>query len=313
MQTSSYRIGTVSRLTGVPAATLRVWERRYGGVQPSRTGKGVRLYSDNDVRRIALIRRAAQAGHSVGTLFELSEEELQRCVGDSPGVPAAAPKESGPPVRMVLVGAEMKARFGSNGNAVTRPGLEIVARLDSIEALEAQPIEGNVVLTEIGSLLPAMVERLCALQARQPQTRIIAVYRFAHPDALSRLGDGCVMAVRGPLDRTQLEAICERYARRPLGMSIVVPGPDCVPQRRFSDAQLAQLVSQPSGIQCQCPHHLAEILAALTAFEDYSAGCQNRDDDDAALHATLSRATARARCVMEQALECVLRHERIEL
>lgn len=42
----------VAALTGVLETTLRVWERRYGIVTPTRSGGGYRLYSDADVARL---------------------------------------------------------------------------------------------------------------------------------------------------------------------------------------------------------------------------------------------------------------------
>ncbi len=53
-QSPTYRIQTVAVMTGVPAATLRSWERRYGVPQPVRTRTAYRLYNDDEV---ALIRR----------------------------------------------------------------------------------------------------------------------------------------------------------------------------------------------------------------------------------------------------------------
>ncbi len=44
-----HRIRAVSELTGVPAATLRAWERRYGLPLPNRTPSAYRLYTDRDV------------------------------------------------------------------------------------------------------------------------------------------------------------------------------------------------------------------------------------------------------------------------
>ena len=35
-----YRIGTVSKLTGVDPHTIRAWERRYQAIVPRRTGGG---------------------------------------------------------------------------------------------------------------------------------------------------------------------------------------------------------------------------------------------------------------------------------
>lgn len=53
---SVYTIGHAARLTGVPSATLRAWERRYGLVAPARTESGYRLY---DERALQLLRAMA--------------------------------------------------------------------------------------------------------------------------------------------------------------------------------------------------------------------------------------------------------------
>ncbi|MFZ1539056.1 MAG: MerR family transcriptional regulator, partial [Chromatiaceae bacterium] len=47
-----YPIRTLSRLTGVPAVTLRAWERRHRLLTPTRTEKGHRLYNEADVDRV---------------------------------------------------------------------------------------------------------------------------------------------------------------------------------------------------------------------------------------------------------------------
>ena len=49
--TSHLRIGELSRRTGASPDLLRVWERRYGLLRPTRSPKGYRLYSADDVRR----------------------------------------------------------------------------------------------------------------------------------------------------------------------------------------------------------------------------------------------------------------------
>ena len=46
---SDFPIRVLSEQTGVPATTLRAWERRYGLLKPKRTPKGHRLYNENDV------------------------------------------------------------------------------------------------------------------------------------------------------------------------------------------------------------------------------------------------------------------------
>lgn len=44
-----YPIRTISEMTGVHPVTLRAWERRYGLIEPHRTAKGHRLYSEDDI------------------------------------------------------------------------------------------------------------------------------------------------------------------------------------------------------------------------------------------------------------------------
>ncbi|MCE2573138.1 MerR family transcriptional regulator [Motilimonas eburnea] len=47
-----YPIREVSQQTGVNAVTLRAWQRRFGLLNPQRTAKGHRLYSEQDVARV---------------------------------------------------------------------------------------------------------------------------------------------------------------------------------------------------------------------------------------------------------------------
>lgn len=57
-----YRIQSVAEMTGVSAATLRAWERRYGLPAPRRSSSAYRLYSDRDVERIRRVRELCEAG-----------------------------------------------------------------------------------------------------------------------------------------------------------------------------------------------------------------------------------------------------------
>ena len=59
---SYLRIGELSRRTGVSVDLLRAWEKRYGLLEPSRSGGGFRLYSDADVGRIEAMQHHLGAG-----------------------------------------------------------------------------------------------------------------------------------------------------------------------------------------------------------------------------------------------------------
>ncbi len=73
-----YRIGVVSRITGISQHALRVWERRYGSFDPVRTEAGGRLYTDADISRFILIKKLLDRGHSIGRLAKLPTGELER-------------------------------------------------------------------------------------------------------------------------------------------------------------------------------------------------------------------------------------------
>ena len=58
-------IAVVAQRTGLSQDVLRVWERRYGAVTPSRSSSGLRVYSDADIERLILLRSATRAGRRI--------------------------------------------------------------------------------------------------------------------------------------------------------------------------------------------------------------------------------------------------------
>ena len=59
-----YTVGRTAQLTGVPRETLRKWEQRYGVVSPARTEGNYRLYDDEAVRRLSVMRDLVDSGWS---------------------------------------------------------------------------------------------------------------------------------------------------------------------------------------------------------------------------------------------------------
>ncbi len=57
-----YTIKTVAARTGVPATTIRAWERRYAVVAPLRSPGGYRVYSDRDLRAVARMAEFVRQG-----------------------------------------------------------------------------------------------------------------------------------------------------------------------------------------------------------------------------------------------------------
>lgn len=74
----------VSKRTGLPMATLRAWERRYGFPLPQRRpGTNRRLYSQLDIERLVAVKRAMESGYRVGDLLGKSLEALDALGGRS--------------------------------------------------------------------------------------------------------------------------------------------------------------------------------------------------------------------------------------
>lgn len=76
---AKFPIRELSARTKVNTVTIRAWERRYGLLNPERTSKGHRLYSDNDVATIdkilALVARGVPLGKVKTLLTEDSVDE----------------------------------------------------------------------------------------------------------------------------------------------------------------------------------------------------------------------------------------------
>lgn len=80
---SRYPIGVVTRRTGLSADVLRVWERRYAVVTPTRSPGGQRLYSAADLERLRLLRRVVEGGHRIAGVARLATADLERLAAES--------------------------------------------------------------------------------------------------------------------------------------------------------------------------------------------------------------------------------------
>jgi DNA-binding transcriptional MerR regulator/methylmalonyl-CoA mutase cobalamin-binding subunit len=76
-------IAVVSRRTGLSAHVIRAWEKRYAAVKPARTEGKHRLYTDDDVRRLLLLRDAVKTGRSIGRIAQLQDDELRELIGNA--------------------------------------------------------------------------------------------------------------------------------------------------------------------------------------------------------------------------------------
>ena len=82
-----YRIHRVTKFTGLSRDVIRVWERRFEILKPTRTSNRYRNYSDEDVALMRFVKRPLDTGASIGELSKLGREELSIL---TPGIGGAA-------------------------------------------------------------------------------------------------------------------------------------------------------------------------------------------------------------------------------
>jgi DNA-binding transcriptional MerR regulator len=74
-ESNVFRIGELSRRSGVSPELLRAWERRYGLLDPMRSKGGLRLYSPADLERVRSMQRYLESGMAAAEAATLALRE----------------------------------------------------------------------------------------------------------------------------------------------------------------------------------------------------------------------------------------------
>lgn len=79
-----YSIKAVSQITGLSVEIIRAWERRYKAVEPERDHNQRRVYRNEEVKRLHLLKKATERGHPISQVVQYGDDELQKLVATSP-------------------------------------------------------------------------------------------------------------------------------------------------------------------------------------------------------------------------------------
>ncbi len=71
-----YSIKELERLSGIKAHTIRIWEKRYNVLDPERTDTNIRLYSDQDLKKLLNLSLLYRHGDKISKISKLSAEQL---------------------------------------------------------------------------------------------------------------------------------------------------------------------------------------------------------------------------------------------
>ncbi len=309
-----YRIGVASRMSGVAAHTLRKWEERYQLVAPTRTPTGERLYSETQVRYLSRLKGLVDAGMDISDLVGLSEEDLE--AAEQNVIPAAGFTErESPPPRVTVIGRHMPEYLRQHGDSLTRLSIErVLSEPDELDGVDAGPTDLLICEQEnVTSDTPGTIERLLTASGAKA---VVVLYQFGPRWALHALRSSRVAVARMPVDPRDLQRLALGMWYEIAGWPSIVLGSDHglqAPPPRFSEATLMRVSSMSTAIRCECPHHIADLLMAVTSFEEYSATCEVEQPADAEEHRYLRATAASARMLFEDALVRLARAEGISV
>lgn len=73
---NKFNIKVISNRTGLSPQLIRTWEKRYNAVEPDRSVSNRRLYSEQDLEKLILLKRATSMGIAISSVAQMSIEEL---------------------------------------------------------------------------------------------------------------------------------------------------------------------------------------------------------------------------------------------
>ena len=76
MQVAVYSIKDLEKLSGIKAHTLRIWEQRYGIIEPRRTKTNIRYYLDEDLKFILNVALLNKNGIKISKIATMGKDEI---------------------------------------------------------------------------------------------------------------------------------------------------------------------------------------------------------------------------------------------
>ena len=157
-----FGIGAIVSRTGLTAQGIRMWEKRYKAVTPQRSETNRRLYSQEDVARLVLMKQLTDAGHRICRIANLSLEQLEvrraDLLGGQAGVSVQEVRESS---RVLVVGAGLVEPLEGEDLEL----LESIVDLDSAMAAKSLP-QTDLLVVEAETLFPETREKVLDLMQR---------------------------------------------------------------------------------------------------------------------------------------------------
>jgi methanogenic corrinoid protein MtbC1 len=255
-----YTVKHVAALTGLSPDTVRMWERRYAVVRPTRSESGYRVYDDAAVQRLTAMRALVDGG--CPPREAAARVTSGTTLGPLPVTPtAAAPSDASPLDAVPVDGALVTA-------ARTLDAAGLAATLD--EAFAAAPFEEVVddwLLPQLAGLGAAWTAGTVSVGGEHfvsaaVQRRIAAAFEEA--DVLE--GSPRVLVGLGRGSRHELGVLAFAAVLRRAGVDVVYLGADVPPESWVVLTSGAPVAAVVLGVPTASDSTAArETLGALAA------------------------------------------------
>lgn len=310
---TSFKIGAVSRITNIPIDTLRIWERRYSVVVPIRSNNSDRLYRNEDINRLTLLKMLVDRGHSIGSIAPLANEKLiERLEVHDQNKICIKSDDTKKTVRVVVIGEVLSLQLEHFNMAQSDFRFTGLYRNETDFTADNKDDAIDVLIFECPAIQGDHIKHISDLFKNSGAKQLMLIYGFTNSAAKSLLRKTDFTYIQAPITIDHLKTEINNLIKENnisddnhFGVEL----DNKAPLRTYSNNELIKLSSASTTIKCECPQHLSSMILKLIQFEVYSDECAIRFKKDADLHILLGNLTGHARSIMELALGKVIEAE----
>ena len=309
-----YKIGAVSKITGINIPTLRSWENKFDIVTPTRVNGTQRGYTKQDLDKLVLIQALIDSGDSISSLRGLSLEQLQSRLlsNDSSKNDSNSSHEKLLELNVITIGTMIPDLEAETAGL---PSIKVAKKYDLDEFTDDENEEikcdCDLIIFELATLHIQTINWIKGILTNNSINHCIILYRFASSDGMMAANtDKRLNTLRQPVSAQDIFLMIKFLTDiEPSNRNSVKARHDeHVP---FTDKELWEISVMANPIHCECPKHLSSIISSIKGFEKYSADCEELSESDRILHRELEENAKEARIIMEKSLRKVIKENAI--
>lgn len=166
MNTQRFSIHIAALKSGVSEFLIRAWEKRYGAIEPKRTGSNQRRYSLTDIEKLTKLRHLLESGYRIGDIAGLASEDLDRLLIEAGGQSVAGTGmhdeiSNGPVPRRKDALPEDSGFAGSRvSDGIPEDSMVIDQALDLIGDMNESGLEELLSRASISMTVPELLDRV---------------------------------------------------------------------------------------------------------------------------------------------------------